>query len=233
MHIPKGSERTPMNSYLELQYPLLGETLPTQYAYPLYGALSRLLPELHAADCPVRVGPVRGTPAGRGVLHLPAGRSLLRLRTPEDQLRTLLCLAGKPLDVAGHRLRLGVPRVQMLVPAPMLFARLVVVKANQRKEEKRPPLRPPTPEQFLQIVRAKLDQLEVKAEPSLPLTPTGPHAGQPRRGVLRIQGRTVVGYSVLLAGLTAEESVQVQERGIGGRLRMGCGFFVPLKDGVQ
>jgi len=33
---------------------------------------------------------------------------------------------------------------------------------------------------------------------------------------------------VLIEGLTAEESLTVQEHGLGGRRHMGCGLFVPF-----
>jgi CRISPR-associated protein Cas6 len=59
---------------------------------------------------------------------------------------------------------------------------------------------------------------------------TGPRAGQPRRHVIRIHGKAIVGFSVLVQGLTAEESIRLQEEGIGGRGKMGCGFFVAIKE---
>jgi hypothetical protein len=34
---------------------------------------------------------------------------------------------------------------------------------------------------------------------------------------------------VIIEGLTAEESLTIQEKGIGGRRHMGCGVFVPLR----
>ena len=43
-----------------------------------------------------------------------------------------------------------------------------------------------------------------------------------------IRGKTIVGFSVIVHGLTEEGSVKLQEEGIGGRGKMGCGFFVPL-----
>jgi CRISPR-associated protein Cas6 len=48
---------------------------------------------------------------------------------------------------------------------------------------------------------------------------------------LRIHGKRIVGFSVIIQGLTAEESMKLQEHGLGGRGKMGCGFFVPLKEG--
>jgi CRISPR-associated protein Cas6 len=50
------------------------------------------------------------------------------------------------------------------------------------------------------------------------------------RRTLEIAGRTVVGYAVEVSGLTAEESIILQENGIGGRRRFGCGIFIPARD---
>jgi CRISPR-associated protein Cas6 len=45
-----------------------------------------------------------------------------------------------------------------------------------------------------------------------------------RRSVT-VAGRRVVGYSVRIIGLGADESITLQEKGIGGKRRMGCGVF--------
>jgi CRISPR-associated protein Cas6 len=36
----------------------------------------------------------------------------------------------------------------------------------------------------------------------------------------------VVGYALRVNGLTEEGSIRLQEEGLGGRRRMGCGIFV-------
>lgn len=61
----------------------------------------------------------------------------------------------------------------------------------------------------------------------------GPHAGKPHRRLLRIKDRRMVGYAVQVTGLTAEESIKLQEHGLGGRQKMGCGFFVPMQARVS
>ena len=50
-----------------------------------------------------------------------------------------------------------------------------------------------------------------------------------KRRTLRIKEKEVVGYEVLVEGLTAEESILLQERGLGGRRHMGCGMFLPSR----
>jgi CRISPR-associated protein Cas6 len=46
-----------------------------------------------------------------------------------------------------------------------------------------------------------------------------------KRRTLRIKDKEVVGYEVLVEALTAEESLNLQEHGLGGRRHMGCGIF--------
>jgi CRISPR-associated protein Cas6 len=203
-------------TFIELHFPILGETLPTDHGYALYAGLSRLVPALHAAGSSVAVGPVLGEAAANGVLRLGTRRGRLRLRLPVDQVPALLPLAGQYLDVAGHRVRVGVPQVRPLVPAPSLAARLVVVKGFTE------------PGPFLGGCRRQLDALGVAGEVAIPLVRRGGTEAQPCRRILRIKDRRVVGFAVQVTGLTAEESLRVQERGVGGRRRMGCGFFLPL-----
>jgi CRISPR-associated endonuclease/helicase Cas3 len=62
------------------------------------------------------------------LLHLDARFSRLRLRLAPEEIPLVLQLAGKGLDVGGHRLRLGVPQVRSLVSTPTLVARLVTIK---------------------------------------------------------------------------------------------------------
>ena len=53
------------------------------------------------------------------------------------------------------------------------------------------------------------------------------HGRDPSRRIVRVKGKRIVGYAMLATELTAEESIRLQERGLGGRRRMGCGVFVP------
>ncbi len=210
---------------IDLSFPLLGSSLPCDHGYELYAALSRLLPALHDGSFSCRISPVRGMYSGERLLHLDPRYSRLRLRLSLDGIPRLLPLAGKPLEVGGHRLRLGVPQVWALVPAPALAARLVTISVAK------PERAPPEPSEFLDAVRRQLDALGIAGEAGIPLVETGPHAGKPRRRVLRVRERRIVGFPLRVTGLTAEESIRLQESGLGGRSKMGCGFFLPVKEG--
>jgi CRISPR-associated endonuclease/helicase Cas3 len=121
------------------------------------------------------------------------------------------------LDIAGNLVRLGVPAVAAIIPSATLAARLVTFKNAE------------DPEQFLATARIKLTELGVQGEPAIPLLPSGSRAGECQRRVVRLKGRTIVGYALLVSGLSTSDSIRLQEVGLGGRTRMGCGFFLPAK----
>ena len=72
--------------------------------------------------------------------------------------------------------------------------------------------------------------MQVAGTPHLVPAARPKFVGQPLRRVLRIKDRRVVGYSLRVLGLTAEESIRLQEEGLGGRRRMGCGVLLPMKE---
>lgn len=224
-------------SMIELQFPVLGAALPSDHGYALYAALSKAQPAMHDGSATVRIGPVRGTYADKGMLRLETQFSRLRIRLPAEQIPLTLPLAGKTFDVAGHAIRLGVPNVLSLIPAPNLIARMVIIKASsprsdpgdKRSRDFSRTKRYQEPIEFLGAVRNELERQGIAGIANLPLHEVGPHAGEPRRHVMRIHGKTIVGFTVLVEGLTAEESLKLQEQGLGGRGKMGCGFFVPKR----
>ena len=200
---------------VELVFPAFGSSLPTDHLYLLYGALSRAVPRFHEADSPLRFGPVSGVASPGGRLRL-AEHSCLRVRLPDDAIRVALPLAGKELEVGESSLRIGVPAVRTLEPAPVLVARIATFKNAE------------TPEAFLETARKKLAELGVGGEPRLPIHTEGDRAGEAKRRVVRVKGVAIVGYSLVVAELSAGDSLTLQERGLGGRTRIGCGFFAPL-----
>jgi CRISPR-associated protein Cas6 len=201
---------------IDLRFPLLGERIPADHAYFLYGALARLVPEFHHKESGLRFAPIRGDRFEKGLIQV-TDRSHLVVRLPEERIRLALPLAGKSLSIGEHRARIGVPFVRALEPAPTLSARIVTYKHAL------------TPESLLDHCRKQLAEMNIKAEPAIPLVPLGEHAGKPRRMVVRIRDRRVVGYALIVEGLNAEESVRLQEVGMGGRTKLGCGFFWPVR----
>ncbi|MBX6312541.1 MAG: type I-MYXAN CRISPR-associated protein Cas6/Cmx6, partial [Isosphaeraceae bacterium] len=199
---------------IDLAFTLQGTTIPLDYGYALFSALCRVVPPLHG-DRRVGVHPIRGLRLEPRRLTL-VPQSRLRLRLPSEEIAPYLALAGSVLDLDGDRLRVGIPRVESLRPAANLAARVVTIGH----------LTEPGP--FAASVRQQLAEMGVSAEPSFVPSPHPDHAGEPSRRVLRIKGKRIIGYALRLIGLTAAESLLIQERGLGSRRRMGCGIFIPM-----
>jgi len=207
-------------SMIDLAFPLMSvEPIPADHGYPLYSALSRLLPDVHKANG-IAVHPIRGTQIGNRQLNLN-DRSRLALRTDTDSIGELIQLAGKQMNIAGSGVRIGVPQVWALRPATALRSRLVIIKVKDA-----PTAADLTEDIFTAALRRQLDSLGVSSEARITIPMC--RAGTPRRRTLRIKDKEIVGYEVILEGLTAEESLNIQERGLGGRRHMGCGVFAPF-----
>jgi CRISPR-associated protein Cas6 len=202
---------------IELQFPVAGQSLPADHGYLLYSALSGFLPLLHGDGERIAVGPITGQWNGNGTLALSSRRSRLRIRLPAEQIASVLPLAGKALDVGGHRVRLGVPTVQQLVPSPTLAAKMVTIKGFM------------APEEFLAAAGRQLDELGIRGKLGIPVHHGAPRVNEPRRKVMRIREKKVVGFPLHATELSAEDSLRLQEHGLGGRRKMGCGFFAPLR----
>ena len=203
---------------VDLSFPVLGERVPRDHGYPLYGALCRAVGALHGAAW-LGVHPLSGTQVDAGTLQL-GRRSQLRLRLPADRIGAVLPLAGARLEVSGSSLRLGAPSVHALVPAASLDARMVAIKLTaaprRRNEELGRDALDVTgfAERYAAEIKRQLEAIGIGS----------PFELRGRRSVT-VGGRRVVGYSVRVIGLGADESIALQEKGIGGKRRMGCGVF--------
>jgi CRISPR-associated endonuclease/helicase Cas3 len=129
-----------------------------------------------------------------------------------------MSLAGKGIAIMRHHIRLGVPQVRALEPSPSLYARVVAIKHATEVAL------------VCAAARRQLDELGIGGRVRVPDHVVKGGTVEPQRRVLRIKKAVIVGFALLVEGLTDEESLRLQELGLGGRRRMGCGFFVPVKE---
>lgn len=189
---------------VNLVFRLAGKQVPRDHGYALFGALCRVLGDLHGARW-LAVHPIAGVARPDGMLALDPRRGSLRLRVDPAQIPRVLPLAGKRLDLDGHTALVGVSSVFALSPARALAARLVTIKGFEE------------PDPFREAAARQLAALGVAGRVEVG-----------RRRVLKVAGKTVVGFGVALHELDEEGSLKVQYAGLGGKQRMGCGVFVPI-----
>lgn len=176
----------------------LSGSLPRHYREALAAAVLAALPWLR--DEPGGGIHRLNVSQGAGGQALLSARTRLVLRLPQGQVEAAAALAGRSLNLAGHALRLGSPQQRELQPWGTLYAHLVATQAADESA-------------FMHEVDTALRELGVAGR-----------AICGRRQAL--EGDTLQGYSLMLDGLSAADSLQLMEYGIGGQRLLGCGLFV-------
>jgi CRISPR-associated protein Cas6 len=215
-------------NFLEIQFALGGttKTLPADHGYALYSAVKKLLQQSETIpeeqkDVPpdVRLCSVSGLPDKEGKIYLHH-RSRIRLRCLAEQVQTWYrLLQNQELNIRGHKIRLIQPRLTLPQPSESLKARLVTFKLEAIDH-------PEVPRYFLESCQKGLERLEIKAQAFIPSDLNGDLA----RRSLQIKDRKIIGYGVVVEGLSDEDSLKLQWHGLGGRHHFGCGWFYPIKE---
>lgn len=196
---------------IAVHFPVQGTRLPADHGYALYSAISKIIPELHEADN-FGVELISGVAWDKGLIQLPTRGAMLKLRVPADAFGKVLPLAGKRLEIENHSIRLGIPLARPLLPASSLYARIVTIRPFTE------------PEPFLAAANKQIETLGIKARLELPRPETNRY-----RRIITIHGKKIVGFSLIAHELSDEDSLKLQAVGIGGRRKMGCGIFNPIR----
>jgi len=202
----------PQLPYVDLSFSIMGKTLPIDHGYGLYAALTYLKPLLHSLDN-ISIQTIPGIPDEDGSLLLNE-HSRLRIRISADNIPLVYPFAGKSITIGKHRIRLGIPDIYLLKAVENLRSRIVVIKGYEE------------PEAFLEAVQRQLEKLGIQGIASIPTKADG----KPERRSIKIKRFTVVGFGLEVTNLNDEDSVTLQKYGIGGKHKMGCGVFIPIKE---
>jgi CRISPR-associated protein Cas6 len=211
---------------IDLSFRITGTTIPADHGYSLYSALSHLISDIHKSkshDTPdIGIHPISGLLAGDRRLLINE-KSRLQLRINSNNIADFLPLSGKHVTIDGCKLMIYVPEVFMLTPSPRLHSHLVIIKGFTE------------PDTFLDAVKRQLEKLSISDTPNLLLRKNqtsikgkslSPDKSPFVRRTIRISDKEIAGYALEVANLTAEESIRLQEYGVGGRRHFGCGIFV-------
>ncbi|VFM94866.1 MAG: CRISPR-associated protein Cas6, subtype MYXAN [Candidatus Kentron sp. G] len=202
------------NPILDYAYRIQCHCLPIEHAYLLAEAIMAILPwirdepnagihSIHVADS--GNGWIRPTGNGNNLLHL-SRRTRLLLRLPKSLLPKARELEGSTLFIDGNTLVVGKGQEKPLLASSTLFARYIV---DEYGEETR-------------FVSYLVDQLQ-----HLGIRPRKILCG--RSHVIPTPEAPIHTRSALIAELTPEESLQLQQNGIGQNHQLGCGLFIPHK----
>lgn len=185
---------------VDVAFAVEGDTLPGDYRFALAEALERALPWLASS----RAAGVHRLNLVRngGMDAIVSRRTRLALRVPRERAGDAGALSGMELTLAGRRLRVGHAHQRELQHHATLFAHVVAGGEDELL--------------FMQAVGAELESLGVQCRAIC-----GLHHS--------LEGGRLGGYSLMLDGLSPRQSLTMQEAGVGGHRRLGCGLFVGHK----
>lgn len=217
LHQDASAVRQPpvLGDMVDAVFAISGSALPVDHAHALSQAIAAALPwfaQEPGAGLHTVHGAASGSgwmrPEGAGALLQLSQRAKLVLRLPRQRLDDAADLLGRTLQVAGWPLRIDKITARPLSRITTLFSRCVLFTATEDEAG---------------FVAAAVDELG-----ALGISPARMLCG--RVTPIATPARIYATRSLLVAGLTPEQSLALQQHGLGAQRKLGCGVFIPHKE---
>jgi len=191
------------DTVVDAVFPIKGETLPRDHAQSLRQFLCSRWPWL-GTDELAAIHPIKVV-QGNDDQALLSQRARLVLRIAACRSDELLSLTPMELNVAGHCVQLGQPHLRPLQANSTLYAYKVAVGDGDETR-------------FMAEIERELRALEIGGERV---------CGKRQR--MTVQGAMLDTFSLMLHSLPAQQSLRLQQHGLGPHRLLGCGIFVAHK----
>ena len=196
----------------ELSFPVNCRELPYDHAYELSSEILNLIPQIKN-DKRNSIQTLHGPMSGNGWVrpdseNIPLSkRAKLIMRINKNQIDDIKDIEGKEIKLFGNSLKIGISKVKNFLIVKDLFCRFVI-SDNKISED-----------DFLEKIQMELRNFNVNIKKAL--------CG--RSMTINFGKKTVYTRSLMIADLSKEESLKLQEEGVGGEKLYGCGIFLPHK----
>jgi len=201
---------------IDVSFKVACKQIKLDHAWSLTDALSDLLPwfkeEPQAAIHHIYI-PQSGNGWSRSddfsdeVIHL-SRRTRLKIRIPQHKLAELTTISGKTIMVDDNKLSFGQSETHLLSTMTTIVARHVYIPDTDNNEDA-----------FLGAAQQQINAQGIQVRKML----CGKtHQLQTSSGLIKTR-------SLMIADISPEESIRLQENGLGDYYSYGCGIFIPQK----
>lgn len=199
---------------VDLSFKVQCKQLPLDHAHDLSRAIQAEL-TWFAEEPRAGIHLIHGAESGNGWIRPQEPDALLSLsrrtrfmlRLPKHHIEEAKQLAGRRIMVGEHELILSQPHEKLLSSQTTIFARYVVTDHLTDEEA------------FLEQADQLLKKQGIRARKMM----------SGRAHVLRMPGDNLATRSLMIGSLEKEESIQLQQQGLGAGRKLGCGLFLPHK----
>lgn len=188
-----------------------GTAIAADHAYDLFQAVLKKFPEIEKIDN-LAIHSLYGAESGAGwerpetEIYL-SKRTRFSIRLPIDHAQDFYKLDGQTLVIGNYKMNLSKPTTKGLISTDTLFCRTVVVDHNKSEDE------------FLNDVSSSLKAMGINVKKML--------CG--KEHTVKTPSKTLIGKTLLITDLEKQDSIKLQELGIGIGKLYGCGIFLPHK----
>lgn len=199
---------------VDLSFKVQCKLLPLDHAYDLSRAIQAEL-TWFAEEPQAGIHLIHGAESGNGWIRPQEPDALLSLsrrtrfmlRLPKHRIDEAKQLAERRIMVGAYELVLSQPHEKPLSSQTTIFARYVVTDHLTDEEA------------FLEQADQLLKKQGIRARKMM----------SGRAHVLRMPGDNLATRSLMIGSLEKEESIQLQQQGLGAGRMLGCGLFLPHK----
>jgi CRISPR-associated protein Cas6 len=199
-------------SIQEVSFKIQSKILPMDHGFLLAQALLEHLPWLSESNAGIHtIGIADGNgweQSKEGGFYYPSKRSKLTIRIQHEHLDSAKTIVGQTLDLGEYKIKVvKFINNKLLSEMPVLFAKQVACDQSISEDA------------FLQQCFEQLSDLGIKVKKMM--------AGLER--TIQTDDGTIHTRSLMLADLKKDESVLLQEKGLGDHRLLGCGLFIAQK----
>lgn len=206
------------DNIVDLSFKVQCKQLPLEHAYALSQTVQQALPWF-TEEPQAGIHLIHGAESGNGwmrpedpdALMSLSKRTRFTLRLPKERVDQAASLAGQKLDIQGYDLTLSAPNEKPLSVLTTIFARHVIIEGEVSSTEDE--------EIFLNQAAEMLRKEGIQVKKMM--------CG--RKHILRMPDKDLNTRSLMIDGLNIEESIHLQQNGLGEGRLVGCGIFMPHK----
>ena len=129
------------------------------------------------------------------------------MRVNRKQINSIKSIEGKKIELFGNILKIGESKVKSFLVVKDLFCRFVISDTKTSEDD------------FLHKIQTELRNFNINIRKAL--------CGKSM--LVNFGKETVYTRSLMIADLSKEESLKLQEEGVGEKKLFGCGIFLPHK----
>ena len=198
------------NNIVDVSFKVDCKKIAADHSYHLFEAVLKRFPQINDINN-LAIHSVYGAESGAGwerpetEIYL-SKRTRFCIRTPIEYSQDFFALDKEVLKVGEYEMNLSKPNIKNLIITDTLFCRSVVIE-NCNSED------------FLKNVHASLRSMGINVKKML--------CG--KEHTIQIPNKTLTGKTLLITDLEKDDSIKIQQLGLGIGKLFGCGIFLPHK----